>query len=142
MRFVKYLEEKKWSSKVDADFHPKEGIFTKSAEEIVNYLVKKHKNLKKVMSEVNFYVNRAGKNLSSDDRSKFDRVKELVQKKLGSEVNEDDSYWTDKKLQYERLESTKRSLQRALKATTDDERKKVLRDKIKNINNSLAKLKK
>ena len=61
-------------SDVKAKFKPKEGIFTKSGEEIARYLLKNGK--KKAMSRLNFYMNRAGKNLSN--RSELERAKSII----------------------------------------------------------------
>ncbi len=79
--FKVYLE-KLWSGDVQTHFTPKEGIFTKSAEEIANYLHKNSNNLKQAISRVNFYVNRAGENIS--EKGKFETVKALLRKKFGT----------------------------------------------------------
>jgi len=69
------VNEKKWSGKVETKFEPKEGIFTESAEKIAAHLKKKAKSLKQAMSRLNFYINRAGKNLSKEDKARLEEAK-------------------------------------------------------------------
>lgn len=71
----------KWSQKVtdEADFHTKEGVFKQSAEKIATYLLSKGKA--KAASRLAFYMNRAGKNLSSEDRARLNKAKTLIQEK-------------------------------------------------------------
>lgn len=68
-----------WSGKVKTKKHPKEGLFaTGSATEIAKWLKKEHEDLKGAMGALNFYVNRAGKNLSDTEKAKMAHVKSLL----------------------------------------------------------------
>ena len=73
-------EKKKWSGKVETEWKPEEGFFTKPAKQIVKGLVAASKDLKQAMSRLNFYINRAGKNLSDEDKSRLEHAKELLSK--------------------------------------------------------------
>lgn len=69
---------KKWSSNVDTKWEPPEGLFTKPASEIAKVLKANSKDLSQAMSRLNFYINRAGSNLSPKDKKRLDKaVKEL-----------------------------------------------------------------
>ena len=83
-----------WSAKVKTKKHPKEGLFaTGSATEIAAWLKKSHEDLKGAMGALNFYINRAGKNLSDTDKAKLAHVKSLlhaaVEKKKEKEDKKD-----------------------------------------------------
>lgn len=71
--------KKKWSAKVDADStHPDEGLFNKSASAIAKALASKKVSPKgpaSGMRMLNFYINRAGKNLSSERHSELEKAK-------------------------------------------------------------------
>ncbi len=75
---LKELFESTWSADVTEKWHPPEGFFEKSAEAIASGLKRASKDLKQAMSRLNFYVNRAGKNLSSDDRERLELAKEKL----------------------------------------------------------------
>jgi hypothetical protein len=81
--YEKYLFEKKWSGKVDTKWQPPEGTFTKDAGHIADVLAKASSDLKQAMSRLNFYVNRGGKNFTNKDLAKFEKVKDLLRKKMG-----------------------------------------------------------
>lgn len=72
------LNEKKWSGKVETSWHPEEGFFTQSAAKIASELKANSKDLKQAMSRLNFYINRAGKNLSADDAERLEAAKEKL----------------------------------------------------------------
>lgn len=74
----KKVNEAKWSAAVDTDWTPSEGFFKKSAQSIASGLKRASKDLKQAMSRLNFYVNRAGKNLSAEDKSKLQHAKQLL----------------------------------------------------------------
>lgn len=80
MLFEEYLTEKKWVGKVETKFHTKPGIFTQSSEEIAKYLKKNSKDLKQAMSRLVFYINRSGKHMKDDDRSRLEVAKEELRK--------------------------------------------------------------
>ena len=74
------LYEKKWSSEVSTKWKPHEGFFTQSATKIASELKANSKDLKQAMSRLNFYINRAGKNLSADDYDRLQRAKDKLSK--------------------------------------------------------------
>lgn len=72
-----------WSADVKTKKHPKEGLFaTGSATEIANWLKDSHDDLKSAMGALNFYVNRAGKNLSDSQKGKLSHAKALLHAKF------------------------------------------------------------
>lgn len=72
------LNEKKWSGEVETDWHPKEGLFTQSASKIASELKANSRDLKQAMSRLNFYINRAGKNLPKEQAEELEKAKELL----------------------------------------------------------------
>jgi selenophosphate synthase len=70
---------KKWSAKVDTDStHPDEGLFNKSASAIAKALASKKVSPKgpaSGMRMLNFYINRAGKNLPQERREELRKAK-------------------------------------------------------------------
>lgn len=77
------LTEKKWSGNIESKWTPAEGFFTGSAKSIVDGLLAAGE--KKAMSRLNFYINRAGKNLSDEDKARLEKAKEMLSKKLVKE---------------------------------------------------------
>lgn len=78
---VELLNEKEmWSGNVKTKWHPKEGFFTQSAEKIATGLKRASDDFKQAISRLNFYLNRAGKNLSADDKSRLALAKEKLRK--------------------------------------------------------------
>lgn len=71
--------KKKWSAKVDTDStHPDEGLFNKSAAAIAKALASKKVSPKgpaSGMRMLNFYINRAGKNLSKERHAELEKAK-------------------------------------------------------------------
>jgi len=82
-REVIELIEKYWSGEVTTKWHPPEGLFTKDAKTIAQALYRASRDLRQAMSRLNFYVNRAGKNLSPERKKTFEQVKELLRKLFG-----------------------------------------------------------
>jgi hypothetical protein len=78
--FVQLLKEASdmWSSEVDTEWTPPEDLFTKDSEIIANTLKKSSESLKQAMARLNFYINRAGDNLSSDDKKRLEKAKDLL----------------------------------------------------------------
>ena len=80
---------RRWSAKVDTDTtHPDHGLFLKSGPEIARALASKRvspKGMASGMRMLNFYINRAGKNLSSERMHELDRAKELLSKRIARE---------------------------------------------------------
>lgn len=68
--------EANWSGDVKTKKHPPEGLFASgSAEKITKWLVSSHKDLKSASSALNFYINRAGKDLSAERKAVLNSVK-------------------------------------------------------------------
>lgn len=78
-----FINEKIWSGKVKTKYSPPEGTFEKSAEAIATQMHKDSSDLKQAMSRLNFYINRAGKNLPKGRISVLNKAKELLRKKYG-----------------------------------------------------------
>ncbi len=74
--------KKKWSAKVDTDStHPDEGLFNKNASAIAKALASKKVSPKgpaSGMRMLNFYINRAGKNLSEERKHELKKAKSLL----------------------------------------------------------------
>jgi hypothetical protein len=60
-----------------------EGLFEKSASEIANTLKSKSKDYQQAMSRLSFYINRAGKNLSSQDSQRLEDAKSALKRAYG-----------------------------------------------------------
>jgi len=74
------LQELKWSGDVKPKKHPPEGLFAEgSAAEIVAWLKSAHKDEAGAMAALNFYINRAGKNLSATRRATLESAKKKLQ---------------------------------------------------------------
>jgi hypothetical protein len=71
--------KKKWSAKVNTDStHPDEGLFNESASAIAKALASKEVSPKgpaSGMRMLNFYINRAGKNLSKSRHAELEKAK-------------------------------------------------------------------
>jgi hypothetical protein len=80
---------KKWSHNVKTDStYPPEGIFTKDAETIARVMSSPEVSPKGIGSGirmVQFYINRAGKNLPDDRKAELEKAKEIMQRNLKSE---------------------------------------------------------
>jgi tRNA(Arg) A34 adenosine deaminase TadA len=78
----KKTTKKKWSAKVDTDStHPDEGLFNKSASAIAKALASKEVSPKgpaSGMRMLNFYINRAGKNLSQERHAELEKAKDKL----------------------------------------------------------------
>lgn len=75
------LTAEKWSGKVDTKWSPPEGFFSRSAQDIANGLMRASEDYAQAMSRLNFYINRAGDNLSAEDKSRLEHAKSLLEKK-------------------------------------------------------------
>jgi hypothetical protein len=75
------MATKKWSAKVDTDStHPDEGLFNQSASAIAKALASKKVSPQgpaSGMRMLNFYINRAGKNLSASRKAELEKAKTL-----------------------------------------------------------------
>jgi len=72
------VNEAFWSQNVKPKWKAPEGFFSQSADKIAKGLKSKSKNLQQAMARLNFYINRAGKNLGSSDRSRLEKAKKLL----------------------------------------------------------------
>jgi len=79
---TKKATKTKWSAKVDTDStHPDEGLFNQSAAAIAKALASKKVSPKgpaSGMRMLNFYINRAGKNLSSERHAELEKAKDKL----------------------------------------------------------------
>ncbi len=77
---------KKWSGRVTTDStHPPEGLFTRDPTMIARSLASKRvspKGPSSGMRMLNFFINRAGKNLSAARRAKLEKAKELLSERV------------------------------------------------------------
>ncbi len=80
---------RKWSHNIKTDStYPPEGIFTKDAETIARVMSSKEVSPKGVGSGirmVQFFINRAGKNLPPDRKAELEKAKEIMRNKLKKE---------------------------------------------------------
>jgi tRNA(adenine34) deaminase len=80
---------RKWSHNVTSvSTFPPEGIFTKDAETIARVMATREVSPKGVGSGirmVQFFINRAGKNLSPDRKAELEKAKEIMREKLRNE---------------------------------------------------------
>ena len=81
--------KKKWSAKVDTDStHPDEGLFKKNAAAIAKALATKKVSPKgpaSGMQMLNFYINRAGKNLTQERHAELEKAKTLLSEIIAKE---------------------------------------------------------
>jgi tRNA(Arg) A34 adenosine deaminase TadA len=84
--------KKKWSARVDTDStHPDEGLFKKSASAIAKALATKEVSPKgpaSGMQMLNFYINRAGKNLAQERHAELEKAKTLLSEIIAKEKPE------------------------------------------------------
>jgi len=83
------LGEKKWSSDVETKWSPPEGFFKQSAEKIAKGLMRESDNPGQAMSRLNFYINRAGKNLGRDEKQRLEKAKSLLS--ANDDASQDDN---------------------------------------------------
>lgn len=68
-----------WSGDVKTKKHPPEGLFAEgSAAAIVKWLKSAHSDKKSATGALNFYINRAGKNLSAERKAVLDDAKKTL----------------------------------------------------------------
>lgn len=77
---MKVQELMEWVADVETKWHPSAGFFKKSSSAIARGLKQKSKDLKQAMSRLNFYINRAGSNLSAEDKARLDGAKTALRK--------------------------------------------------------------
>ena len=80
---------RRWSHKVDTEStFPPAGTFTKDAETIARIMARKDVSPKGPGSGIRmiqFFINRAGKNLSQARRRELEKAKKLLQERVASE---------------------------------------------------------
>ncbi len=80
---------KKWSHNVTTvSTFPPEGIFTKDAETIARVMARPEvspKGIGSAIRMVQFYINRAGRNLPDDRKAELEKAKEILREKLKKE---------------------------------------------------------
>jgi tRNA(Arg) A34 adenosine deaminase TadA len=83
------MATKKWSAKVTTDStHPHEGLFNEDAETIAKELVKPEVSPKgpaSGMRMLNFYINRAGKNLPKSRLQELEKAKSILSELIASQ---------------------------------------------------------
>lgn len=77
------LIEAKWSGKVKTKWEPPEGFFLQSAQKVAQGLKAASDDLQTAMARLNFYINRAGKNLHPDDKKRLERAKKILHNLYG-----------------------------------------------------------
>jgi ferritin-like protein/outer membrane lipoprotein SlyB len=81
-------EDKDWSDDVDTKWTPPEGLFENgTAKEIAKAEKDGHKDLKSAMASLNFYINRAGKNLSKERLEVLEDAKDELRELYNSKEN-------------------------------------------------------
>jgi hypothetical protein len=77
---MRKIFEKRWSADVETKWSPPVGFFKQSASKIATGLMAVSKDRVQAMSRLNFYINRAGENLSTDDRKRLESAKIKLKK--------------------------------------------------------------
>lgn len=77
------VASEKWSHDVHTKRHPPEGKFADgSAESIAEWAERSHNgNIGKAIQSISFYLNRGGKNLSDEQKSKVEHAKGILERK-------------------------------------------------------------
>jgi hypothetical protein len=86
------MATKKWSAKVDTDStHPDQGLFNKNASAIAKALASKKVSPKgpaSGMRMLNFYINRAGKNLPASRKAELRKAKTHLSEIIAKQKSE------------------------------------------------------
>ena len=78
------ITEKQWSGKVETKKTPPKGLFADGTKaEICKWLKDNHKDYAGAMSALNFYINRAGRNLDVTRRAALEACKDELRKAYG-----------------------------------------------------------
>jgi ABC-type multidrug transport system ATPase subunit len=72
----------RWSGKVETHWHPPEGLFTESASTMARVLEEESDTVAQAIERLQFYMNRAGRNLSREDKRRLEKAKALLHKRL------------------------------------------------------------
>lgn len=89
-KIAEKLAEAMWSGDVKTKWHPEEGFFKKGADAIASGLKSASSGLKQAMGRLNFYINRAGSGLSTEDKSRLEGAKKKLQALYGESVTQTD----------------------------------------------------
>ena len=83
------FDEEKWSGSVKTKWSPPEGLFSSgSSSEIASKAISGHGgDLGKAVQSISFYLNRAGKNLPTEQKDRVEKAKEIVQKQIEQEAS-------------------------------------------------------
>jgi len=71
-----------WSHNVQTHYHPPAGLFTKSAEQIARELLHGADSPGQAIRRLQFYINRAGRNLSDKDGARLHHAMRLLQQQM------------------------------------------------------------
>lgn len=74
------LTEAKWSADVKTKWTPPKGFFEQGSAQIAKGLLAASSSTKQATDRLNFYINRAGKNLSDDDKGRLNAAKAKLTK--------------------------------------------------------------
>lgn len=81
------MKKEKWSHKVKTvSTYPPEGIFTKDAKTIAKVMARPSvspKGLSSAIRMIQFYINRAGKNLPVKQKRELEKAKKILQERKG-----------------------------------------------------------
>lgn len=80
---IKREMAEKWSADVQTHWSPTPGFFEQSAEKIAEGLKRNSDGLRQASARLNFYKNRAGKNLSAEDKKRLDNASEKLHQLYG-----------------------------------------------------------
>jgi hypothetical protein len=82
--------EKNWSEEVEPKWKAPEGLFASGSASKIADEVSQHgkASLQKAMARINFYENRAGKNLSQERKATLEKVKNILHGKLKKETKD------------------------------------------------------
>jgi hypothetical protein len=67
-----------WSEDVQTHWSPPMGFFDQSADEIADGLKRNSGSLRQASARLNFYRNRAGDNLSAEDKKRLDNASDKL----------------------------------------------------------------
>lgn len=68
-----------WSKGVEAKWQPPEGFFEQAPEKIAEGLKSASDSPAQAMDRLNFYINRAGSNLSEEAKSRLEKAKQALE---------------------------------------------------------------
>lgn len=83
LKEIYQLDEKLWSGAIEAKWTPPVGFFTQSAAKIASGLKSASKDYAQASRRLNFFINRAGKHLTADDRTRLEAAKTALRKAYG-----------------------------------------------------------